>query len=62
MDDVQLVEALVTDFGVAVIPGSTFGMHEGCYLRISYGALQKQTAAEGMGRLVRGLQVLIGGR
>ena len=62
MDDMQLVEALVTDFGVAVIPGSTFGMHEGCYLRISYGALQKQTAAEGMGRLVRGLQALIGGR
>jgi aspartate/methionine/tyrosine aminotransferase len=56
--DMQLVENLIRDFGVAVIPGSAFGITEGCYLRIAYGALQKETVAEGIGRLVRGLSAL----
>jgi len=43
---------------VAVIPGTAFGIASGCYLRVAYGALQKQTAAEGIGRLVRGLKAL----
>ena len=57
--DMELVEPLIRDFGVAVMPGSTFGIRDGCYLRISYGALEKQTVAEGMGRLVRGLRALL---
>ena len=28
-------------------------MTDGCYLRVAYGALQKETVAEGIGRLVR---------
>jgi aspartate/methionine/tyrosine aminotransferase len=57
----ELVECLVRDFGVAAIPGTTFGLNEGCYLRVSYGALTEETAAEGIRRLVRGLRNMLGG-
>ncbi len=54
----ELVERLIQDFGVAVIPGTAFGMNCGCYLRVAFGALDKQTVTEGMGRLVRGLTAI----
>lgn len=54
-----LVERLIREFGVAAIPGTAFGMNDGCYLRIAYGALEKRTAAEGIGRLVKGLTQLV---
>lgn len=54
-----LVERLVKEFGVAAIPGNAFGMEDGCYLRIAYGALQKETVEEGIGRLTRGLEALV---
>ncbi|HEY2586286.1 MAG TPA: pyridoxal phosphate-dependent aminotransferase [Tepidisphaeraceae bacterium] len=57
--DMDLVEALICDFGVAVMPGSTFGAGAGCSLRIAYGALDADTVAEGIGRLVRGLKALV---
>ncbi|HXE52395.1 MAG TPA: pyridoxal phosphate-dependent aminotransferase, partial [Tepidisphaeraceae bacterium] len=57
--DMDLVEALIRDFRVAVMPGSTFGIQDGCCLRIAYAALEEQTVAEGIGRLVRGLHALI---
>jgi aspartate/methionine/tyrosine aminotransferase len=56
--DMDLVEALIKDYAVAVMPGSTFAAGEGCYLRIAYGALDTCTVAEGMGRLVKGLHTL----
>jgi aspartate/methionine/tyrosine aminotransferase len=58
----ELVERLIKEHGVAAIPGTAFGMpaNEGCYLRISYGALQRETVAEGVGRLVRGLKSILG--
>jgi len=34
-------------------------MQDGCYFRIAYGALQKDTVTEGIGRLVRGLRSLL---
>lgn len=58
-DPMEIAERLIRDFKVAVLPGSTFGV-EGCYLRIAYGALKKETVAEGMGRLVEGLGRTIG--
>lgn len=61
MDAMALVERLISEYAVAVMPGTTFGMHEGCCLRISYGALEKDTVAEGMERLVKGLDALING-
>src|SRR5688500_2090590 len=57
--DMELVEALIRDFHVAVMPGSTFGINDACYLRISYGALEKPTVAEGITRLVGGLRKLV---
>jgi aspartate/methionine/tyrosine aminotransferase len=59
--DMELIEALIKDFGVAVMPGSTFGIPPaaGCYLRIAYGALAADTVADGMARLVRGLSALV---
>jgi hypothetical protein len=54
----QLVERLIREYGVAVIPGTAFGAEEGCYLRVAYGALEKPMAAEGLGRLVRGLKAI----
>ena len=57
--DMQLVETLIREFGVAVMPGCTFGVREPCSIRIAYGALDSHTVAEGMGRLVRGLDRLL---
>ncbi|MFC1757257.1 pyridoxal phosphate-dependent aminotransferase [Planctomycetota bacterium] len=57
--DMELVERLIRDFGIAVMPGRTFGVHEPCSIRIAYGALDSKTVAEGMGRLVRGLDQLL---
>ncbi|MBN1628254.1 MAG: pyridoxal phosphate-dependent aminotransferase [Thermoleophilia bacterium] len=62
LDPMDLVERLVRDFGVAVIPGTTFGLDDGCYLRVSYGALTEETVAEGVRRLVRGLRSILGTR
>lgn len=57
--DLELVESLIREFGIAVMPGSTFGVTDGCSLRVAYGALDGKTVAEGMGRLIRGLKQLL---
>jgi len=63
IDPMTLCERLIRRHRVAVLPGPSFGMDDGCYLRVAYGALQKETVAEGVGRLVAGLrQELEGGR
>ena len=59
LDPMTIAERLIREHRVAVLPGTTFGMHDGCYLRIAYGALQKATVEEGMGRLVRGLRAIL---
>jgi len=56
----EVAERLIRDHRVAVIPGNAFGCERGCHLRLAYGALQPATAAEGVGRLVRGLRTLAG--
>jgi aspartate/methionine/tyrosine aminotransferase len=53
-----LTERLIREHRVAVIPGSAFGASEGCHIRVSYGALDAQTAQEGVSRLVGGLKAL----
>jgi aspartate/methionine/tyrosine aminotransferase len=60
MKPLALVERLVKEHGVAAIPGDAFGMETGCYLRVAYGALQPATVTEGVGRLVRGIQQILG--
>lgn len=55
----ELVRQLIEKHKVAVIPGTTFGMEDKCCLRIAYGALLKETAAIGIGRLVAGLEQIL---
>jgi aspartate/methionine/tyrosine aminotransferase len=54
-----VVERLIREHGVAVIPGTTFGLDDGCYLRVSFGSLERATVADGVGRLVRGLRAIL---
>jgi aspartate/methionine/tyrosine aminotransferase len=58
VDPVVIGERLVREHKVAVVPGGAFGM-SGCYFRVAYGALQKATVAEGIGRLVSGLRAVL---
>jgi aspartate/methionine/tyrosine aminotransferase len=59
IDSTTLVERLVREHKVAVIPGETFGIEKGCFLRIAYGALEKENATEAIGRLVKGLKKIV---
>jgi aspartate/methionine/tyrosine aminotransferase len=56
----ELVERLIREYRVAVLPGTTFGMDRGCYLRVACGALETETAAAGIRRLVKGLKAILG--
>jgi aspartate/methionine/tyrosine aminotransferase len=58
-DPIALNERLIKEHRVAVIPGTAFGMSDGCYFRVAYGALQKATVEEGIGRLVTGLRQML---
>jgi len=56
-DPMTLVERLIREHRVAVMPGPAFGL-TGCYFRVAYGALQRETVAQGVGRLVEGLRAV----
>jgi aspartate/methionine/tyrosine aminotransferase len=58
LDPMAACERLIRDHRVAVIPGSAFGVTEGCTLRVSFGALEEATAGEGLDRLAQGLRAL----
>jgi aspartate/methionine/tyrosine aminotransferase len=60
VDPMTLVERLVREYKVAVMPGVAFGATDGCYLRVSYGTLDEGTAAEGLRRLTTGLREIVG--
>jgi aspartate/methionine/tyrosine aminotransferase len=59
LDAMSVVEKLIQKHRVAVIPGTAFGLADGCYLRVAYGALSPETAAEGIHRLAAGLRQII---
>ncbi len=68
LSSLEVAERLVREHRVAAIPGSAFGLDgagggesggAGCHLRVAYGALQPQTVAEGVGRLVTGLRTML---
>ena len=59
LDAMTLAERLIREHGVAVIPSTAFGLTTGCYLRISYGALDEEMAAEASRRLVHGLRCIV---
>ena len=58
LDGVSVATRLIRDHRVAVVPGEAFGLRDGCYLRVSYGALDPESVAEGMSRLVEGLRAV----
>ena len=55
----EIAEHLIREQRVAAIPGSAFGLERGCHLRVAYGALAADTAAEGLGRFARGLRAIV---
>ena len=57
-DSMTLVERLIRGYRIAVIPGTVFGMDDGCYLRVGYGAVDAPTMERAMERLVAGLSAL----
>jgi aspartate/methionine/tyrosine aminotransferase len=59
LSSMELTEKLIREYKVAVIPGSAFGVENRCTLRISYGALDKESVVEGVGRLVKGLKAIL---
>lgn len=52
---IPLTRTLIEQHGVAAIPGNTFGIEDGCYFRIAYGALPQSEITTGMERLITGL-------
>jgi aspartate/methionine/tyrosine aminotransferase len=59
LDPLVLTERLIREHRVAVMPGPPFGLTSGCYLRVAFGALQRETVTEGIGRLVTGLRTIL---
>jgi aspartate/methionine/tyrosine aminotransferase len=55
-DSMQIARTLIEQYKIAVIPGAAFGDGSGCTFRVSYGAVSREHVAEGMNRLMRGLQ------
>ena len=55
----RVMERLIREHRVAVVPGHAFGVTTGCSFRVAYGALQKATVAKGIGRLVTGLRQIL---
>jgi aspartate/methionine/tyrosine aminotransferase len=60
MDPMALTERLIKEHRVATIPGSAFADPSPCSIRISYGALDSDSIAEGLHRLVAGLRAIAG--
>jgi aspartate/methionine/tyrosine aminotransferase len=58
--DLAVAKALIDHFKVATIPGSAFGLADGCYLRLSYGMLNPADTAVAMQRLLSGIAALCG--
>ena len=59
LSSMTVVERLVREHRVAVIPGSGFGLTDICHLRVAYGALEADTVEAGMDRLVQGLHAIL---
>src|SRR5260221_2476671 len=61
IDSMQTADRLIREHRVAVIRGHAFRITKSCYFRLAYGALQTETVAEGVGRLVNGLRQMLSG-
>lgn len=60
LSSMQVVERLIREHRVALIPGTAFGLddQQGATLRLSYGAVEGDVLAEALARLTAGLQAL----
>lgn len=58
LDSMSLVERLIREHKVAVVPGEAFGVTDVCAMRVSFGALDLATVDEGLGRLTSGLKAI----
>lgn len=56
----ELVQRLIRQHGVAVIPGNAFGVENECCLRVAYGSLETPQAGDAFRRLVEGLERILG--
>ncbi len=56
LDDLKVCRALIENHQVAVLPGSTFGIHDRCTLRISFGGIAGDSLSEALQRLKGGLE------
>jgi len=59
MPAMELATRLIKEHMVALVPGDAFGLSDGCYLRLSYGALEANTVDEGVGRFVDGIDSIV---
>lgn len=55
LSPMEAAKLLIKKFRIATIPGTTFGIESGCFLRVSYAGLDRETALRGINRLFRGL-------
>ncbi len=58
-NDFDIAKMLIEHHQVATIPGGAFAATDGCYLRISYGALTSETVSAGLDKLCHGLQKIL---
>jgi aspartate/methionine/tyrosine aminotransferase len=61
LSSTRLAERLVQEHGVVTLPGSAFGLDEGCWLRLSFGALAEHSLEKGLERLIAGLEAVLQG-
>ncbi len=59
MSAMELATRLIKEHKVALVPGDAFGLSDGCYLRLSYGALEANSVDEGVGRFVKGIERIL---
>src|SRR5690606_21596463 len=55
----DLVEQLILEHRIAVLPGNAFGITSGCHLRVAYAAFPPAPILGAVGRLAEGLKVLL---
>jgi aspartate/methionine/tyrosine aminotransferase len=58
LSSLDAAKLLIEKFRVGTIPGTAFGLDQGCFLRISYGGLDPETTAKALKRLFRGLNTM----
>ncbi|GAB5402690.1 MAG: pyridoxal phosphate-dependent aminotransferase [Aureliella sp.] len=56
LDDVQVCRGMIEQHKIAVLPGSTFGIHDRCTLRISFGGIAGNDLEAALQRLKCGLE------